>query len=209
VVVLALGSGGAPPAAGGAEARVVDAVVAEIGGAIVAAGDVALARALGLFDLAPARGPLTEAEVTRYVDGWLLATEAISLAIEVPGEDMDRAWQAALDGGRELWLQAHGIEQAWARRLVEADVRRRRFAEVRFRAFAFVTESDVAAALGPGAHDEAARRRARERLEAERVGREIEAWRRDAMTRIVIRRVWPGPGPVPDPLDVPALRRSP
>jgi hypothetical protein len=195
--------------AGGPEGRVVDAAVAEIGGAVVTASDVALARALGLFGLTPTRGPITAAEVERHVEGLLLAAEAARLAIEVTAEDMERAWQAALGGGREPWLEARGIERAWARRLVEADVRRRHFAEARFRAFAFVTESDVAAALGPGSHGEAARREARERLEAERVAREIEAWRQDAITRLAVRRVWPGPGPAPDPLDAPGIRQSP
>jgi hypothetical protein len=200
-VGLALGPGVVSRQARGAEGRLVDAVVAEVGGAIVTAADVALARALGLFGLTPARGPVTGAEVERYLEGLLLAAEAARLAIDAPAEDVARAWRAALDGGRDAWLDARGIERDWARRLVEADARRRHFVELRFRAFAFVTESDVTQALGPGPHDEAARRRARERLEAERVARELETWREDARTRLGARTLWQAPAPVPDPFD--------
>jgi len=53
-----------------------------------------------------------------------------------------------------------GLDEAWVKRLVEADLRGRRFVDVRFRAFVFVTEEDVTKALGPGPHTVDARERA-------------------------------------------------
>jgi len=188
----------APPAV--AEVRFVDAVLAEVGGTLVTASDLALARALGLSGLLPSAGSIPDAEVERYLDAQLLSIEAARLAIEVSAEDVERAWQAALGRAPAGWLEEAGIEPEWGRRLVEADLRRRRFVELRFRAFAFVTESEVSAALGPGPHDEETRRRVRERLEAEKVASELETWREEARRRTGVRRLPAGSGGVPDPL---------
>jgi hypothetical protein len=183
-----------------AEVRFVDAVLAEVGGTLVTVSDLALARALGLSGLLPSAGSIADAEVERYLDAQLLSIEAARLAIEVSAEDVEQAWQAALARAPAGWFEEAGIEPEWGRRLVEADLRRRRFVELRFRAFAFVTESDVSAALGPGPHDEETQRRVREQLEAERMAGELETWREEARRRTGVRRLPAGSGGVPDPL---------
>src|SRR5262249_12856720 len=118
-------------AAGGhaAETRPVDAALAEVGGALVTLSDVALARALGLFGLERSAGPVTEADVERYLEGQLLVREAAQFEIAVPPADVEAAWQAA--GGDVLArrLEALGLDTAWARRLFEADLRSRQLFE--------------------------------------------------------------------------------
>ena len=61
-----------------------------------------------------------------------------------------------------------------------------RFIDLRFRAFAFVTDFDVDEALGPGPHDEATRARTRDRLRADMVARAFAAWKEDARQRVAI-----------------------
>ena len=82
------------------------------------------------------------------------------------------AWAAAADraGGHavlEAWLRTADIDPAWARRLVDEDLIRRRFVEFRFRDLAFVSEAEVTAAMGAGQHGEATREAVRTRLEAD------------------------------------------
>jgi hypothetical protein len=192
--------------AAAAEPGVVDMVLAEVDRSAVALSDVALARALGVLGLEPSAGPITEADLTRWLDGQLVLREAAQLAIQVPAADVERAWEAAGGDALAARLRAAGVEPAWGRRLVEAGLRARRFVELRFEAFAFVTDFDVDDALGPGPHDAAARQRTRERLRQEMVTRAFEAWREDARRRFSIHRVpgvagpWPAPftlGPIP------------
>src|SRR5262249_6739455 len=112
---------------------------------------------------------------------------------------VERAWAEA--GGTDLArrLDTAGIEPSWARRLLEANLRVERFVDLRFRDFAFVTDFDVDEALGPGAHDEATRARARDRLRADVVARAYAAWLEDARHRTPVRRIpdlappWPAP----------------
>jgi hypothetical protein len=194
--VTALALAGASEAADG---RLVDTVLAEIESRPVMLSDVALARALGVLGLTPAPGPITDADLGRYLDAQLAVREASQLAIEVSPADVDRAWE--LSGGAALAerLAAVGIEPAWARRLLEADLLVARFVDLRFRDFAFVTDFDVDAALGPGSHDGATRARTRDRLRAEMVERAYTAWKDDARQRFPIRRIPGANGPWPAP----------
>ena len=143
-----------------ADVRFLDRVVAEIDATPVPASDVAIARALGLFDLTPAPRAIEATDVERYVDGRLLTREATRLGVETTAEERAEAWAAAADraGGQtalEAWLRIADVDPAWARRLVDEDLMSRRFVEVRFRDLAFVSEAEVTAAMGPGAHGEA------------------------------------------------------
>jgi hypothetical protein len=187
----------APPGAAAEEPRLVDAALASVRGALVTLSDVALARALGLFGLGRSDGPITPAEVTRYVNAKLAVREADQLAVKVSAEDVARAWEAA--GGAALGprLEAAGIDPAWARRMMEDDLQIRRFVELRFQAFAFVTEAEVDEALGPGAHDGATRRAARERLRDERAAKALAEWTDEARGRARIRVLAAGPWPAP------------
>jgi hypothetical protein len=182
-----------------ADGRPLDATLAVVADSLVSLSDVTLARALGLFGLERSEGPITEAEVERYLDGQLAVREAVQLDIDVPDAEVERAWAAA--GGATLAprLQALGIDPAWARRLVEADLRGRRLLDLRVRSFVFVTEADVDDALGTGPRDEATRARTRARLEAEAAARSQAEWREDARDRIPVRRIPAGPGPWPAP----------
>ena len=189
-------------AARAAETRPLDATLAEIGGALVSLSDITLARGLGLFGLDPSEGPITHAELERYLDAQLGTREAVQLGIDVASVDVDRAWQAA--GGETLGrrLEALGLDRGWARRLIEADLRGQRLIEVRFRAFVFVSEAEVEEALGAGPQDEATRELTRRRLEAESLARSLAAWREETRGRVRIRRIPLGPGPWPAPFSL-------
>jgi hypothetical protein len=196
-------------ATGRTEVRFVDSVVAEVDGALVAASDVALARALGLFGLAPAAGPLSAAEVERYADSRLLLREATRIGVEVAEADRAAAWDAvaARAGGETAlaaWLAAADIDVAWARRMADDDLRIRRFVDLRFRALAFVSEAELAAALGPGAHSEAEREAARARLEEDTTRHRLAEWLSEARARGMVHRLTGQSGQVPDPLPGPA-----
>jgi hypothetical protein len=201
ILLLALALVLAP---GAAAARFVDAVVAEVDGAPITASDVALARALSLFGLTPSAAPIERTTVVRYVDAHLVARAASELGLEGTPEEREGAWRAVAArvgaASPEAWLAARGVAPAWARGLVEADARRRRFLEQRFRAFAFVTAAEVEAALGPGAHDAAAREATVERLRAAAVARRVAEWLADARARAAIRVLLAPGETVPDPL---------
>lgn len=188
-----------------ADVRLVDTVIAEIGARSVMLSDVALARALGVLGLEPSAGPITEADLANYLDAQLAVHEATQLAIEVPAADVDRAWSRAGGASLETRLSAVGIDPAWARQLLEADLRVQRFVDLRFRSFAFVTDFEVDEALGPGPHDEATRAQTRDRLRAEMIDRALTAWKEDARQRIPIRPVprVTGPWPAPFTLGLP------
>jgi pyruvate/2-oxoglutarate dehydrogenase complex dihydrolipoamide acyltransferase (E2) component len=185
-----------------AETRPVDATLAVVGDTLVSLSDVTLARALGLFGLVPSEGPVTDADVDRYLDSQLEVREAAQLEIDVPAADVDRVWQAAGGAALARRLEAVGVDPAWARRLVEADLRGRRLLELHVRAFAFVTEVDVEDAMGTGPRDEATRARTRARLEAEAVARAVADWREEARGRIRMRRIPIGEGPWPPPFSL-------
>ena len=191
---------------GAADVRLMDSVLAEVGSRPVMLSDVALARALGVLGLEPSAGPITETELARYLEAQLALREAGQLAVEVSSADVDRAWESAGGAALAARLEAVGIEPVWARRLLEADLRVDRFVDLRFRAFAFVTEFDVDEVLGPGSHDAATRARTRERLRAAKIAEAFATWKEDVRQRISIRQLpgvtgpWPapfalGPGP--------------
>jgi hypothetical protein len=196
-------------AAAAADSRLMDAVLAEVGSRPVMLSDVALARALGALGLEPSAGPITDADLARYLDAQLAVREATQLAIEVSAADVDRAWEMAGGAALAARLAAVGIDPAWARRLVEANLRVERFVDLRFRAFAFVTGLDVDEALGPGTHDEATRAGARDRLRADAAARAFATWTEDARQRVSIRRVPGMAGPWPPPFSLgPGLGRK-
>ena len=76
----------------------------------------------------------------------------------------------------------------------------RRFVEVRFRDLAFVSEAEVTAAMGPGAHGEAERETVRARLEGDAARRRLGEWLAETRARSVIRRLVEEGARVPDPL---------
>lgn len=194
-----------------ADVRLVDTVVAQIGARPVMLSDVALARALGVLGLNPSAGPITDADLAKYLDAQLAVREATQLAIEVPGADVERAWSKAGGAALAARLSAVGIDPGWARQLIEADLRVEHFVDLRFRSFAFVTDFDVDEALGPGPHDETTRAQTRDRLRAEMIERALAAWKEDARQRIPIRPVpgVSGPWPAPFTLGPPPARSSP
>lgn len=188
-----------------ADVRFLDQVVAEIDGTPVTASDVAIARALGLFELNPAPRAIETTDVERYVDGRLLTREATRLGLVTTADERTRAWAATVSraGGQatlEAWLRIAGVDPVWARRLVDEDLVRRRFVELRFRDLAFVSEAEVTAAIGPGAHGEAARAAVRARLEDDAARRRLVEWLAETRARSVIRRLVDEGARVPDPL---------
>src|SRR5262245_37459440 len=117
---------------GRTEVRFVDSVVAEVEGSVVAASDIAVARALGLFGLAPAAGPLSSAEAERYADSRLLLHEATWIGVEVAEADRLAAWDAvaARMGGKTAlaaWQADADIDVDRARRMIDDDLSVRRF----------------------------------------------------------------------------------
>ncbi len=194
------------PAARAADTDFMDAVVAELDGAAVTASDIALARALGLFDLRPSSAPIDAAEANRYLDARLVEGEAVRLGIQGSPDEMAAAWKAAAArvGGMAAltaWLDRNGIDAAWARRLIAEDLRRERYIELRFRTFAFVSEADVDAALGSGPHAPEERLRTRRKLTDEAMQRSLSQWlsaaRREARIRLVPQAI---PSPLPFPM---------
>jgi hypothetical protein len=155
---------------------------------VITLSDIALARALGRFGFTPSDGPVGRPDVDRMVDARLVEREASRLGIEGSATAIEEAWQAlgARAGGMEAlagWLEAAGADPAWARQVVEADVRWRRFIDVRFRAFVFVADTDVSAALGTAAATPEDRERTRQRLIDEATQRDLSRWLEDARSR--------------------------
>ena len=178
--------------AGFAATVFVDAVLAEVNGMTVTASDATIARALGLFGMRQSGEPLQAADVQDLVDARLIEAEAGRLQIEPSPLDVEDAWGAAAArvGGADVlhgWMTQAGLDETWVRKLVAADLRRRQFIEVRFRAFAFVTEEDVTKAIGPGPHAPDAREKAVNTLQEEIARRELTAWLAEARGRAVVR----------------------
>jgi hypothetical protein len=188
-----------------AEALFLDGLVAEVDGVVVTASDVALGRALGLFGFTPTSGPLSPEDVRRYVDGQLLAREASRIGVEDTPADRVEAWAAVArrasgESALTRWLTTADVAEAWARRLVDDDLRMRQFIALRFRALAFIPEADLAAALGPGDHDEGTRETMRARLEAEAADHRLAEWLVDARARAWISPRVVTLGQIPNPL---------
>ena len=179
-------------AAGYAATTLLDAVLADVNGATIAASDATIARALGLFGFRPSEKPIHAADVRHLVDAWLIDAEATRLQIAPTAAEVEDAWQTVAErvGGMDAlrrWLDRAGLHEAWVKKLVEADLRWQRFVDVRFRAFVFVPEEDVANALGPGPHTMDARARAVGVLREEAVNRDLASWLADARAGAAIR----------------------
>ena len=112
-----------------ADLRVIDEVVAEVASRPVTLSEITLARALGVLGMQPASGPITDAELAKYLDAQLAVRESVQLAIEVTPAELDRAWEQAGGAALASRLTAAGIDPAWARRLIEADLRVQRFVD--------------------------------------------------------------------------------
>jgi hypothetical protein len=185
-----------------------DAVLAELGGGTVTASDIGLARALRLFGFHPSDGPIQMADIQRLVDVRLVEVEAVHLGIAEADPGNDTAWEEAtarLGGPSALraWLLAAGIDPTWARRLVGEDYRWRRFIDLRFRAFVFVSEEEVTQALGPGPHTAEARQRRRESLLTAAVDRSLAEWLAQARAGASIRLIPTGLLAIPNPIRMP------
>jgi len=195
VSALVLAAGLLAPAPAATAPALVDAVLAAVDAAPVTAGDVALARALGLFGFTPSSpAPIVAADVERLIRARLVVDEAERLDIVIGDADLEAAWRALAErhgGGAALdaRLARSAVEPAWARRMLRDHLRHERFVELRFRAFVFVLEDEVTAALGPGEHAPAARERARERLRAELADRRLAEWLEEAARRVPTRRL--------------------
>lgn len=175
-----------------AAATFLDAVLADVDGAIVTASDAAVGKALGLFGLEAAPASIHAADVQRLAEAWLAIAEADRLQIAPSPTDIEEAWGAAAArvGGMDAlrgWMDQAGLDEVWVRKLVEADLRWRRFIEIRFRAFVFVSEEDVTKVIGPGPHTPDARERAARVLREEMTRRELTAWLAEARSRATVR----------------------
>jgi hypothetical protein len=200
LVLLVLG----PSPATAQPARLLDAVVAEVGGGAVTASDIALARALRLFDFEPTAAPIAAADVERYIDVRLVLAEARLLDIEPTAAEVEAAWQAAVAraGGRaalEAWLAGTGVDRAWARAAVADDLRRREFIALRFGEFVFHTEEELVAELGAEPDTPEARERARARLAAAAIEASLAVWLAETRARVPLRLLDETPLPAPFP----------
>ena len=187
VALLCLGALGASSPALAAE-TLLDAVLASVAGKTVTVTDVAIGRALSLFGLRPSEAPIGKGEVEQVVNAVLLEREAAQLAIGDAPEEVEAAWHAAADrlGGMPAllaWMTQAGLDETWVKSLVKMDLRGHRFIDLRFRAFAFVSDADVTATLGPGVHAPDVRERARETLRIQAIDRAVADWLADARTR--------------------------
>jgi hypothetical protein len=165
-----------------------DAVLASVAGKTVTVTDVAIGRALSLFGLRPSEAPIGRADVESLANAVLMEREAAQLAIGDNREEVQAAWDEASDrvGGMpalRTWMTQAGLDEAWVKSLVERDLRRQRFIDLRFRAFAFVSDAEVTAALGPGVHGPDALERARELLRLQAIDRAVADWLADARAR--------------------------
>jgi hypothetical protein len=185
-----------------------DAVLASVAGKTVTVTDVAIGRALSLFGLRPSEAPIDRVEIEQVVNGVLLEREAAQLAIGDTPEEVEAAWRAAADriGGMPAllaWMTQAGLDESWVKGLVETDFRGHRFIDLRFRAFAFVSDADVAAALGPGAHAPDVRENTREALRIQAIDQAVKDWLADARTRHAIVLSDTGAGAASPPFSMP------
>jgi hypothetical protein len=188
--------------------------LAEVDRAIITASDAAIGKALGLFGLEATPRSIHTEDVRRLVDAWLAIAEADRLQIAPAPTDIEEAWRAAAArvGGMDVlraWLDQAGLDEAWVRRLVEADLRWRRFIEVRFRAFAFVTEEDVTKAIGPGPHTPDAREKAVNALREQITRRELTAWLAEARAHAAVRTTGAEGTGLPSPFPLPKRAGAP
>lgn len=178
--------------AGHASTALLDAVLADVNGAVISASDAGIARALGLFGITPSDEPIRTADVDRLVDAWLIEREAARLQILPSSAEVEEAWQSVAGrvGSADAlrgWLEQADLDEAWVKKLVEADLRWRRFIDVRFRAFVFVPEEDVTQAIGSGPHAPEIREKTVDALREDAVRRELTAWLAEARAGAVVR----------------------
>lgn len=188
LVALMVGSAGV----GYTATAFVDAVLADVNGMTITASDATIARALGLFGIRQSEKPIQATDVKQLADAWLIEAEAARLQIGPSPAEVEEAWKAAAArvGGMDAlrgWLDQARLDEAWVRKLVEADLRWRRFIEVRFRAFVFVSDEDVTQAIGPDPHDPEVHEKAVNELREEITDRELRAWLAEAHSRATIR----------------------
>jgi hypothetical protein len=107
------------------------------------------------------------------------------------------------------WVDQAGLDEEWVRKLVEADLRRQRFVEVRFRAFVFVSEEDVTKAIGPGPHVPEVREKAVNALREEVTARDLAAWLAETRARAAIRTTDAEKAGLPLPFPLPAPAGGP
>jgi hypothetical protein len=189
-------------------ATFLDAVLAGVAGSAIVASDVAVARGLSLFGARPSDTPIRKGDAERLVNGRLIDQEAAQLAIGGNPQEAEEAWQAAAErmGGMaalHAWMDRSLLDETRVKKLVEADLRWRRFVDLRFRAFVFISEAEVTAALGPETHSQEVRERARERLLAEATDRDLAEWLTEARKRVTVRYAALGEGGIPLPFPMP------
>jgi hypothetical protein len=209
-LALALVAGGICSAGQAAESFL-DAALASVDGRMIAASDVTIARALSLFGARPSDAPIQIPDARRLVDTRLIEQEAVQLTIGGSPQEIEEAWRAAAEriGGMpalRAWIDQAGLTEAWVRKLVEEDLRWRRFIDVRFHSFIFVSEDEVTQALGPGEHSPEVRERTREKLQTDATNRDVEAWLVEARKRATIRYAEFGEEGVPEPIPMPKVR---
>ena len=197
-------------ASAAAAATFLDAVLADVAGSMIVASDVAVARGLSLFGARPSDAPIRKGDAERLVDGRLIDQEAAQLAIGGNPHEAEEAWQAAAErvGGMaalHAWMDRSLLDEARVRRLVEADLRWRQFVDLRFRAFVFISEAEVTAALRPETHSPEVREGTRERLRAEATDRDLAEWLVEARKRVTVRYAALGEGGILLPFPMPPL----
>jgi hypothetical protein len=185
-------------------AKFVDAIVAQVGLYTIAASDIALARALGLYDLPHLAGPIRPTDVERFIDARLIVAEAERLNITPPPAVLEKEWRDVVvrRGGTakfRAWLKEKGISMDWARRLANSDAQRKYFTQLRFARFVFIPEEEIDRALGPGTHEAKERERTREVLRQKQAELNLARWLEQQRKRAKIRRFTEGT--IPDPLE--------
>jgi hypothetical protein len=189
-------------------------VVAEVETRSVTASDIALARALGLFAFTPSPDAIGADDIERAVGVWIVVIQAQRMRMSAVGEGRAEAWRAAADrfGGPpafEAWLTGVGVEPEWARQLVEDDLDWRQFIDLRFRAFAFVTEDQVRDGLGAGPDTPEVRARVRAKLEAAEVEQRRAEWRAEERRRVPVQLLLAPNERLPVPFAMPVLPPPP
>jgi hypothetical protein len=189
-------------------------VLAQVETRSVTASDIALARALGLFGFTLSADSIGVDDVERAVGVWIVVIQAQRLRLSAVGEGRADAWRAAADrfGGPpafEAWLTSVGVEPEWARQLVEDDLDWRQFIDLRFRAFAFVTEDQVREGLGAEPDIPDARARVRAKLEAAEVEQRLAEWLAEERRRVAVQLLLAPSERVPVPFSMPTLPPRP
>jgi len=189
LLVTLLGARAAP-------APVLDTLLAQVDSKTIAASDIALARALGIFGYEPTSAPIGRADIDRFVDILLILTEAGRIGLSVEPAQADQAWVAIAEraGGEaafERWLGEHAIDRDWARRFVQDDLLRSKYFDERFAAFVFPEDDAITRELGPGQHDEIERERARQKLIRAAALKAQAEWLQGARRRASIKILLP------------------